>query len=228
MLEETDANWRSTVRQTIDLEPDSITIYQMEIPFNTTIYRRMKEEGKLEAPVADWETKRRWTDEAFAELEKAGYTIASAYTAVKDPSRTRFVYRDRLWAGADLLALGVSSFGIIHGTHYQNEHDSGPYLARVREGKLPVYRALTPTAEERLVRELVLQLKLGRVSRRYFEQKFGADIRERFAAPIESLAGRGMLSVDGDRIALTRAGLLRVDSLLHEFFLPEHRKARYS
>jgi len=228
MLEETDANWRSTVRQTIDLEPDSVTIYQMEIPFNTTIYRRMKEEGKLEAPVADWDTKRRWTDEAFRELESAGYTVASAYTAVKDPSRTRFVYRDRLWAGADLLALGVSSFGIIHGTHYQNEHDSGPYLARLREGKLPVYRALTPTAEERLVRELVLQLKLGRVSQRYFEQKFGADIRERFAEPIESLAQRGMLAVDGDRIALSRAGLLRVDSLLHEFFLPEHRKARYS
>ena len=226
MLEETDQNWRSAVRQTIEMAPDSVTIYQMEIPFNTTIYRRMKAEGKFTVPAADWETKRRWVDEAFAALEKAGYTIASAYTAVKDPSATRFVYRDRLWAGADLLSLGVSSFGIINGTHYQNQHDSGPYLEQLRAGRLPVYRALTPTGQERFVRELILQLKLGRVSRGYFREKFGEDICDRFARPLEALRGQGFLSLDGDRVSLSRAGLLRVDHLLHEFFLPEHRNAR--
>src|SRR6516162_6943168 len=58
MVEETDSNWRDCVRKTIELQPDSVTIYEMEIPFNTTIYQRMKAEGKLVAPVADWETKR--------------------------------------------------------------------------------------------------------------------------------------------------------------------------
>ena len=55
-------------------------------PYNTTIYKRMKEEGKLTAPVADWETKRRWTDYAYNELAKNGYTVTSAHTAVKDSS----------------------------------------------------------------------------------------------------------------------------------------------
>src|SRR5436309_375450 len=176
MVEETEANWRECVRKTIELSPDSVTIYEMEIPFNTTIYKQMKAEGKLVAPVADWETKRGWVKYAFEELEKAGYHVGSAYTAVKDPARTKFVYRDRLWAGADLLSLGVASFGHIGGVHYQNQHDFEPYLARIDKGELPIWRALTPNADERLIREFILQLKLGHVSRAYFVEKFGMEL----------------------------------------------------
>jgi oxygen-independent coproporphyrinogen-3 oxidase len=228
MVEETDANWRECVRKTIELSPDSVTIYEMEIPFNTTIYKQMKAEGKLVAPVADWETKRGWVKYAFEELEKAGYHVGSAYTAVKNPERTTFVYRDRLWAGADLLSLGVASFGHIGGTHYQNQHDFEPYVGRLDAGELPIWRALTPTDEERLIREFILQLKLGLVSRAYFRKKFGAELTERFAVPIQRLKDWGFLEIVGDEARLNRDGLLQVDRLLHEFFLPQHLNTKYA
>jgi oxygen-independent coproporphyrinogen-3 oxidase len=228
MVEETEVNWRECVRRTIELSPDSVTIYEMEIPFNTTIYKQMKAEGKLVAPVADWDTKRAWVDYAFKELEQAGYTVASAYTAVKNPERTKFVYRDRLWAGADLLSVGVASFGHIGGTHYQNHADFDPYVTQLQQGRLPIYRALTPTPDERYIREFILQLKLGRVRRAYFAEKFGADPVEKFAQPLQRLKDWGFLVVTGDAIALHREGLLQVDKLLQEFFLPEHRGARYA
>jgi oxygen-independent coproporphyrinogen-3 oxidase len=227
MVEETDANWRECVRKTLELSPDSVTVYEMEIPYNTTIYKQMKAEGKLVAPVADWETKRGWVNYAFHEFEKAGYTVASAYTAVKDPARTKFVYRDRLWAGADLLSIGVASFGHIGGTHYQNQHDFEPYLASLKEGKLPIRRALTPSEEERVLREFILQLKLGHVSREYFMKKFGVELTTRFAEGIQRLKDWGFMSVEGNQILLNREGLLQVDRLLQEFFLPQHRNARY-
>jgi coproporphyrinogen III oxidase-like Fe-S oxidoreductase len=228
MVEETEENWRDCIRKTVDLSPDSVTIYQMEIPYNTTIYKEMKAEGRLVAPVADWEQKRDWVAASFAELERVGYVVASAYTAVKDRAKTRFVYRDKLWAGADLLALGVASFGHISGTHYQNHHDFEPYLNAVSADKLPVYRALTPTADERLIREFVLQLKLGSVGSEYFAKKFGIDPRERFAEPLQRICDWGFAKIDGDQIKINREGLLQVDRLLHEFFLPEHRNARYA
>ena len=228
MVEETEENWRDSVRQTIELAPDSVTIYQMEIPYNTHIYQEMKAQGRLAAPVADWDTKRGWVRYAFAELEKAGYTVASGYAAVKDPNRTRFIYRDSLWQGADLIGLGVASFSHVGGTHFQNEHDFEPYVARLREGMLPLYRALTPTAEERLIRELVLQFKLGRISRAYFQHKFGVDVLAKFAGPVARLKSQGLLAIDGDWLRLSRDGLLEVDRLVHEFFLPAHRTARYA
>jgi oxygen-independent coproporphyrinogen-3 oxidase len=228
MVEETEANWRECVRKTIEMSPDSVTIYQMEVPYNTGIYQQMKAEGKLVAPVADWETKRAWVGWAFSEMEKAGYVVGSAYTAVKDKTKTRFVYRDRLWAGADLLGLGVASFGHLQGTHYQNKHEFEPYLAAINAGTWPIHRAMTPNPDERFIREFILQLKLGAVSCAYFAQKFGVDPRQRFAAPLQTIKDWGFGAVEGDTVRLNREGLLQVDRLLHEFFLPEHKNARYA
>jgi len=227
MVGETEANWQRCIEQTIALAPESVTIYQMEVPYNTTLFQRMKEQGKDAAPVADWETKRRWTAEAFAALERAGYKIGSAYTAAKG-ARTRFVYRDELWRGADLLGLGVSSFSHVGGVHFQNEHEFERYLARVEAGELPIGRALPLDAEERMIREFILQMKLGRVETAYFAKKFGVDLLQRFRAPLEAHRAAGWLSFTPERIEATRAGLLRIDTLLSSFFRPEHQNARYA
>ncbi len=228
MVEETEEKWRETVEKAVALRPDSVTIYQMEIPYNTTIYQTMKTEGRLVAPVADWETKRRWVDYAFAEFEKVGYTVTSTTTVVRDPKQVQFQYRAGLFSGADLLSIGVASFGHLSGVHYQNQHDFQPYLNAVNSGRLPLYRALRPTAEELYTREFMLQLKLGSVSAGAFTAKFGTDPRMQFATALATLRSWGYLVEDGDRIGLTRDGLLQVDRLLQEFFDPEYRKGRYA
>src|ERR1044071_9229468 len=177
MVEETEEKWRETVAKTVALRPDSVTIYQMEVPFNTGIYQQMKATGKLVAPVADWETKRAWVDYAYGEFEKIGYSVTSGTTVVRDPAKVKFIYRDGLFSGADILSIGVASFGHLSGVHYQNHHEFQPYVDAVTAGRLPVYRALTPSAEERYIREFMLQLKFGAVSAKQFEQKFGVDPR---------------------------------------------------
>ena len=230
MLGDTDEKWRAAVEQTIELNPDSVTIYQMELPYNTTISSDlMKGAGQFSKSVANWSTKRQWVLEAFEALEQAGYTVGSAYTAVKNPDRTKFVYRDQLWQGADLAALGVASFGHINGVHMQNLDQWGPYAAAIQRGEIPLSRAFRPTDEERLIRELVLQLKLGSVRPTYFGNKYSVDVLDRFSDALTSLRDDGyLMTADPDQIALTREGLLRVDSLLPRFFLPEHTNLRYT
>jgi oxygen-independent coproporphyrinogen-3 oxidase len=230
MLGETDANWRACIARTLELEPDSVTIYQMELPFNTTISADlMQGTGQFHDRIASWDTRRRWVREAFDALERAGYTIGSAYTAVKDPARTKFVYRDRLWEGADLVGLGVASFGHVNGVHVQNLDKWDEYGAALDRGELPLGRAYRPTAEERMIRELVLQLKRGAIRPAYFRDKFGVDVRTRFADVWRSLSDDGYLAGnDAQRVALTREGLLRVDMLLSRLFLPQHVGVRYT
>ena len=67
MVGETWDKWRDAVRRAIDLDADSVTIYQMELPFNT-VYSKDILGGVIETPVADWATKRAWVDYAFDEL----------------------------------------------------------------------------------------------------------------------------------------------------------------
>jgi oxygen-independent coproporphyrinogen III oxidase len=230
MLGETEENWHACVHKTLELEPDSVTVYQMELPFNTTISKDLLKGTKLFAePVVNWSTKRRWVQEAFEALEQAGYYIGSAYTAVKDPSRTKFIYRDRLWQGADMVGLGVASFGHVNGVHMQNLDTWEAYSEATAGGRVPLRRAYRPTAEERMIRELVLQLKLGRIRPAYFSSKYGVDILVRYRGQLASLAAEGYLAAaNADEVSLTRDGLLRVDVLLPRFFLPEHAGIRYT
>ena len=230
MLGETEENWRTCIEKTLELQPDSITIYQMELPFNTTISADLlKGTNRFSQPVANWATKRRWVQEAFAALEANGYTVGSAYTAVKDKSRTRFVYRDRLWQGADMAGLGVASFGHINGVHVQNEDTWEAYSAAIRRDQVPLHRAYKPTRDERLIRELILQLKLGSIKPTYFREKYGVNVLDRFRDQFNSLSESGDLQTATEQIvALTRQGLLHVDALLARFFLPQHAGIRYT
>jgi oxygen-independent coproporphyrinogen-3 oxidase len=128
-----------------------------------------------------------------------------------------------------MAALGVASFGHVNGVHMQNLDTWETYCGALDKGQLPLSRAYRPTDEERLIRELVLQLKLGSIRPSYFAGKYGVDVLDRFAGAWSSLQSDGYISELGaERVSLTRGGLLRVDVLLPRFFLPEHAGIRYT
>jgi oxygen-independent coproporphyrinogen-3 oxidase len=227
MVGETDENWDRCIEKTLALSPDSVTIYQMELPFNT-VYSREMLEGAGKSRVATWSQKRDWVRRGFARFREAGYHVSSGYTLVRDPERCKFVYRDALWRGADMVGVGVASFSHVSSVHYQNLDRFEDYVEALGQGRLPLSRALRVSDHERLIRELVLQMKFGRLDASYFRTKFGTSILEDFAAPFTALRDEGYLDWKKDRIELTSEGLLRVDSLLPGFFLPQHRGARYT
>jgi oxygen-independent coproporphyrinogen-3 oxidase len=211
------------------MDPDSVTIYQMEVPFNPTIARESKAAGhEGETPIASWSEKRAWVDYAFRQFEAQGYKVSSAYTLVKPSTHAGFVYRDSLWRGADLVGTGVASFGHFQGVHYQNVDKWEDYIAALDAGELPIHRALPVTPHQKLIRETILLLKTGHLDAAYFQNKFGVDILKEFHEAFASIVADGFAHIDANQIHLTRDGLLRVDALLPRFFEPEHRGIRYT
>ena len=227
MVGESWDTWKDSVRKSIEFAPDSVTIYQMELPFNT-VYSGQLLDGTGQPAIADWATKREWHDYAISELESAGYEIGSGYTMVRRGKSVPFVYRDSVWEGCDLIGSGVSSFSHFGGMHFQNLSNWDRYLESVDAGTFPVDRGMLPTPDERLTREMILQLKRGRIHAEYFRKKFSEEILERYAPAFERLAERGMLTIEGEEVRLTRKGLLRVDSLLPEFYAKKYQNARYT
>ena len=223
-------NWRTCVAKTIAMAPDCVTIYQMELPYNTVFSKELKVIGNDEPAlaVADWPTKREWTQYAFDELVKAGYAVSSATTVVKDPAKTRFVYREALWRGADMFGTGVASFGHVSGVHVQNVDTWEQYVEKLNAGELPIGRAFPTTERDRLIREIVLQLKTGHLGVAYFRQKYGVDIRDEFRHAFDKLAEEGWLTLDGESIDTTRAGLMQIDRHLPAFFDPQYISNRYT
>ncbi len=190
MIGETDENWHRCLEQAAQMQPDNITIYQMELPFNTLISQEMKESG-IESPIADWNTKRRWVSEAMDFLGERGYQTSSGNEFVQSQETDRFIYRDNLFRGADLLATGVSSFGHLQGVHYQNFDQIEDYMSVVNEGRLPINRAMTPTPHQQLIREFI-STNEGRPRRR---RTLSAEVRRGCfggisRSPLESTTSR--------------------------------------
>ncbi len=227
LVGQSDGSFMTGVDRIIDMAPESVTIYQLEIPKNTPLYH-LYHNNKLDSEPASWRLKRERLRKGFEKLEEAGYQLRSAYTAVREAAFRPFVYQDAQYRGGDLIGVGTSSFSYFAGAHYQNLTSVESYLESVQNGQLPIERTYFLNDEERLVREFILQLKLGRVDGTQFRSKFGIDIFERFAEPIAGFRRQGLLERRDDQIELTRDGLLEVDHMLPAFYLDVHRGVRYS
>lgn len=212
--------WEKTVGTTLGLGADSVTIYQLELPANTTIVHDWRETG-TPPHVADWPTKRAWVSDAFDRFLAAGYLVSSGYTLVRGKD-VAFRYRDMLWEGSDLAALGVASFGHLTGVHYQNLAQWDSYLGAVESGGLPLARGLVATRRERLIREMILGLKKGWLDAERLRNKFGVDPREEWKEQWQRLLREGYADSIEPEVRLSRSGLLQVDRLLHRFFEDAH------
>jgi len=227
MMGESEEKWRDTVRRAIELEADSVTIYQMELPYNTIISQEMIQQG-VTSPIADWATKRRWLNYAFEQFQERGYEIASATTLATTRKPCRFIYTDALWHGGDMIGLGVSSFSHFGGVNFQNAHNFEEYIRILKTDNLPLLRAVSLTPKQRLIREMVLQLKTGWLDAGYFLGKFGVDVWDEFRPVYERFRRDELLDRQNGTIKLTRRGLLEVDEILWEFFEPELKTVRYA
>lgn len=227
MVGETEEKWRDAVQKTIDLAPDSVTIYQMELPYNTVISQDILKKG-MTSPIADWSTKRRWLNYAFEQFLAHDYEIAGSDIVATKKKTCRFIYRDALWHGGDMIGIGVSSFSHFGGVNFQNAHNFEEYVRILNEDRLPLLRAVSLTPKQRLIREMVLQLKTGALDTGYFQKKYGVDVWQEFLPVYENLAADDLLGRENGSIQLTRRGLLEVDRFLIDFFEPELRTVRYA
>ncbi|MBI3461865.1 MAG: hypothetical protein HY000_02230, partial [Planctomycetes bacterium] len=227
LVGQSEAGFRSSLERVLRMGPDSITVYQLEVPQYTPLYQAI-DRRELRGNLPTWGEKRAMLAYAFKRMEEEGYALRSAYAAARNGPHRRFAYQVEQYQGADLVGIGASSFSYVGGVHYQNHSSLEEWIGDVRGGRLPAVRAYVLSPAERLRREFVLQLKLGSVDLARLNQKFGAKVSTLFAEPLTDLARRGWLIFDDGRVTLTRAGLLRVDRLLPAFYLPEHRDIRYS
>ena len=218
---ETLDTWRATIDRILELEPDCVTIYQFELRQSAPLYHSM-ETGR-HAVLPTWPEKRELVGNAFATLERAGYTISGTQTAVRHPGQWRSIHTiENFWHGADVIAIGEGAVGLMRGVLYQNAESFESCTNAAERGRLPLHRAFRLRPDQRLRREVILLLKTGQLDASYLRKKYKIDLLDYFENQFQGLICKGLLVVDGDEIRLTKEGLLEIDWLLPTFYSPEH------
>lgn len=223
LLGETETSFLASLERVIAMGPESVTLYPLEIPRNTPLYRRLRDDPDGPVP-APWPEKRARLVRGFERLAAAGYVARSAYTAVRPPAPRAFVYQDEQYAGADLLGIGVSAFSYLGGAHVQNLARLEDYLAAVARGERPLQRAYLLDAEERLTREFVLRLKLLHVPLDELRAKHARALPAAWREPLERFEAAGWLATTPGAVTVTPSGVPFVDRMLDAFAPRAHRR----
>jgi oxygen-independent coproporphyrinogen III oxidase len=113
------------------------------------------------------------------------------------------------WPASDLIGLGVSAIGEIHGAYVQNAHKLSRYLESVQAGVLPVERGYRKDAEDLLRGEIIerllclMEVDLDEVTGRHGRraQELGQEIAE-----LRRLQDEGLVEIGDTRVRITELG----------------------
>ncbi|MGH8547087.1 MAG: coproporphyrinogen-III oxidase family protein [Methylococcales bacterium] len=204
---ETPETWAHSVERAISTEVESITVYKTELYTNTPYYKDIRnQELTLPSETAELE----FMQYAIDQLEGAGYRPWSFYTYAK-PGGHQHVYATSTFMGDDCYAFGVSAFGKLGDTLFQNTNDEHKYIELLESDQLPIMRGHLLSSLDKMIREVVLGMKLVRFDLRRFQQRHGFRLEALCASTLEQLVLDDFIALSDDEITLTAKGILHGD-----------------
>ena len=124
-------------------------------------------------------------------------------------------------ANCDLVAMGVTSIGMIDNTYAQNMRTLDEYYQRIDAGELAVFRGVALTHDDELRRAVITQLICNFVlDTQVIDRTWGIRFDQYFADELRRLgdmAQDGLLSIDGPRIEVLPAGRLLIRNICMVF-----------
>lgn len=212
------ATWLGTVDRAVELSPEHLSMYLLELYPNAPI-----REGIARAGVGCPE----WTQapddqaadmylEALGRLDEAGYEQYE----ISNVARPGFACRHNVkyWQGGNWRGFGCGAHSTMDGRRWRNVAGTEEFVARVTGGVGAALdeRALSP--EERVEEALFTGLRLTEgIDRVAFRRRYGLDPWERYGAALEAPAEAGLLWSTDTRFGLTRAGMLVANEILQVF-----------
>ena len=135
----------------------------------------------------------------------------------------------------DLIALGVSSIGRVGATYSQNAKTMEEYCDLLDQGRFPVVRGLSLSADDLLRRAVIMAVMCqGLLVFKAIEAAYAIEFRSYFAsemATLEKLAEQGLVKLNENNIEVTATGwfFVRAVAMVFDRYLQTDRTtARFS
>lgn len=124
-------------------------------------------------------------------------------------------------ADCDLVAMGVTSIGMLANTYSQNVRTEAEYFERIDAGRLAVFRGVELSDDDRLRRAVITDLICHfRLDYARIKRDFGIVFAEYFAPELHTLEGMqrdGLLELGIDGAYVTPAGRLLIRNICMTF-----------
>ncbi len=231
----------ATLNRVLEAEPDRLSVFNYaHLP---EIFKPQRRINEGELPSAD--QKLEILQKIGEHLAGAGYVyIGMDHFARPDDElavaqREGYLYRNfqgySTHAHCDLVALGVTSIGMIGNTYAQNMRTLDDYYARIDAGELAIFRGIELSRDDELRRAVITQLicnfalDMDSVARDWdirFQDYFSAELER-----LDRMSQDGLVSIEGNDIRVLPAGRLLIRNIcmvFDRYLGAEGQTARFS
>lgn len=220
-------SFEQTVNKIIDVSPDRLSVFNYaHLPEIFKPQRRINE-----ADLPSLSEKLSILQNTIQQLTQAGYVyIGMDHFARPDDElavaqREGTLYRNfqgySTHAECDLVAIGVTSIGMVNNSYSQNAKGIDDYYAALDAGHLPIIRGVELDEDDVLRREVITRLICNfRLDISAIEQQYSIDFKNYFASELvelEPMAADGLLKLTPERIEVLPSGRLLIRNICMVF-----------
>lgn len=204
--------WQYTLLETISLEPEHISAYNLVMEESTLFYDWWNA-GKLVFPSEDTEADMfQWTIEFLTYNGYTHYEICN-FARPNREAKHNLVY----WNNQEYVGLGVGACGYVDGVRYTNIRGIPPYIKALRQHKKPISESelLIGYAEKSETLMLALRKREG-IRLTDYEKRFDEDIEVAFGNIINKWIDLELIEQNKTHLCLSQRGLLFANEVFLE------------
>ena len=199
LAHQTRESWDESVARILDIRPEHISIYMLEIDEGSHLGSESLAGGSR------YSAKAIPSDDAMAEYYDAACTrlAAAGYEHYEISNWGMPGYRSRhnlkYWRHDPYIGFGAGAHSFDGARRWSNVHDSAKYVASIEQGISPREHIEPVTRQEALEEELFLGLRqLEGIDLAQIERRYDVSLQERIAP----LRRDGLLELDGTQLRL--------------------------
>jgi oxygen-independent coproporphyrinogen-3 oxidase len=215
-------SWEWTLRQTLALKPDHLSLYALGLEEGTPM-RDWVVQGRLPAPDDDLTAD--MYEMATDLLADAGFEQYEISNWAKPGRACR--HNLQYWYNQPYIGVGPGAHGYAGGYRYWTILTPKQYIERIKTAQPEGYEFPRTPATDEIVRvdrpdeiseTLIMGLRLLEhgVEWQTFQQRFGEDLRDLYGPVIDRFVRHRLLESDSNGVRLTRQGRLLSNAVFRE------------
>nr|MCR5041271.1 radical SAM protein [Clostridia bacterium] len=216
-LNQSDEDFANTIRYTIALGPEFITLYRNR-------YKGTKLEAESQG-VTLYKVNRQY-DIAYDLLKKAGYIAnngKNTFSRIPDDMGTSSYLTKRVIDATSYVGFGLGAQSFVGNYLAYNlgcaDHKLQKYFEAIDKGILPINDIADMPIEEVRAKAISVMFYFGFISMKSYKERFGSDFREVFKAQIDFLEKNSLMEfTDEDTFMLTDYGAAHLYGIIPLFY----------
>jgi len=224
---QTAKSFEKTIDSVLSVRPDRLSVYNYAHLPHLFPAQRMINAEDVPAPEVRLEllasTVTRLVDAGYVYIGMDHFALPDdeLSIAMQDGTLQRNFQGYSTCRKTDLVGLGVSAIGRVGNSFVQNRKDIREWQEAIDAGKLPVWRGIGLSGEDRLRRGVIAAIMCqGNIRFGEFDRKYKIDFTDHFALELESLKplqDDGLIELTEQSLEVTQTGLLLLRVIAMKF-----------